>query len=660
MLWGWDVEAREWDQVVCVVLCSEHGDVVRLWGPDALERAWDHMQTTKGTYVAHYGGGYDVPLMLNVHKFRRIVLSGSNILTAEEGRDLKLRDTFPWWLAGLKKVGEAVGRPKMEVDRSAIGALSQAEVLDYCENDVKVLLDGVQAARQFLDERGADRAWTAGASAVSLLRAFEPGTWNALRRHALLVDDVKAALPSVRGGRVDCPARGFKPAVYSYDFKSSYPARYARSDLPIGLRRASSTDRGDGVWRCRWEWKDRQRIPPAVDSATQCGVGACEAWLIAEEIALFEQCGVKVRRLEGWVPELTLPIGHTFAEKMFAAKEGKGASRFFAKVWLNSLHGKFSEDPIKESYTLDRPKKWLGEDPELLGSWWRYLELRVGDDGKAAPHAQPLAAATILGRARAALWRVIDALQMGGWQVYYCDTDSVMTDCPPNRMPVQLGVGLGELAYEAGPCRGYFLGPKAYLLVDDADVVVKSALKGVPFKSLVDGVREDGVYREARRESGETGSDLRLSLFQQVMREGAARCWKDGVTSFLRGLRGTADAHGNVLTETWRRAPFVRTIRPSGRGRSWGPQGEWQYMTTLETAIARELEALPCSIKAWEGRPDLPRESSERKGFIARERGQVVLSQIGRDWLALWGHVDSGVDVADDDERDEAADTNLD
>ncbi len=211
--WGWDVEAsdpdRPWDGATLAVVKSEDGDVERFIGADCLERVAAHMQKARGIYLAHYGGGYDVPLLLNHWRPKKIVLSGSNILIAEDAHDLQLRDTFPWWLCGLAKVGEACGLPKLDVDRAAMERLTLDEQVVYCERDVDVLLLGVQEASRFLHERGARHAWTAGQSAASLVRALEPGTWKALESNRCSVDDVMTMLTSgaVRGGRVECGAR---------------------------------------------------------------------------------------------------------------------------------------------------------------------------------------------------------------------------------------------------------------------------------------------------------------------------------------------------------------------------------------------------------------------------------------------------------------------
>lgn len=654
-LWTWDIETVDWDQPVCAVATSEDGDVERYFGPECIERMADFMLEQKGCYVAHYGGGFDVPLMLNHHKFKRIILSGSNILCAEENRDLKLRDSFPWFLSSLEKMGKAIGVEKSAtVDRGNIAAHSENEILDYCEQDCRVLLAGVKEAQNFLDERRAQRAWTAGASAINLLRALEPGAFHAMDAHKV---DAKMMQwfteNALTGGRVECPARGYigfkdDKDVHCYDFKSSYPARYANRPLGIGLRKATRKDR-HGVWRCSWTWPHRFKIPPALDRNTMAGVGECEGWLVDDEIECFESIGIKVRRHEGYAPECMLNIGQVFLKEMFAAKESGGPQSFFAKVWANSLSGKFSERPKKECFTSWRPEtnKYLVEDGlELHGSWWRYNELKADKNGFCSSHAQPMAAAMVLGRARAALWKAIHAVENAGWEVYYCDTDSIHTNCPPDKMPIPLGVALGDLAYEAGPCRAVYLGPKAYLLIEKSTgKIVKSAMKGVPLKNYERGTIEtrkaDGVLfdvvREAKRarpgRAAEPSHDLRMEVFHRALR-GGAHCEKDGITSFLRGLN---------MNESWKRAPMVRIIRPSGRGKTFHPTeaSGWAYLSTLEISCLAAVRMMPCKLGGWERigektRAHLVRErlvmmkgSGKQKRFLLTEKGDAWLKAFG-------------------------------
>ena len=667
-MWGWDVEAsdpdRPWDGATLAVVSSEEGDEERFIGPDCLERVAAHMQKARGTYCAHYGGGYDVPLLLNHWRPKRLVLSGSVILLAEDSADLRLRDTFPWWLSSLKKVGEAVGEKKFDVDRAQMERMTLQEQADYCAQDVRVELKGVAAARTFMRSLGAKEAWTAGQSAASIVRAVEPGTWRALERNRCDVDDVMEFLASgaCRAGRIECGARGIVENVYCYDVKSSYPARYAHDDVGVGLRHAVyPQDKNPdqiGVHLCRWRWLDRRRVPPALDSRTMCGVGDCEAWLTNDEVRRFEQCGIKLTFVEGWCPQEVLPVAQAFARLMFDAKEGTGPERFFSKVWLNAWLGKTAMSPLREHFTSWHPREYWapGGVPKPVpegphGAWWhRYYTIDHDKEKKCKAYQQPLLAAIGFGRARAALWDIDDAVYNAGWPVLYNDTDSLFTTCPPDRMPIPLGTGLGELAFDGGPYTGYFLGPKAYLLVDEHGAVKKCALKGVPHRSYADGIFDPsadkgaGVFREARgveRVKGSgvfsrkgIGRDVRVQLFERALGAarndtrstdyGAARCVKDGLSTFLRGIRGV-DEEG---PGRWKRAPVTRTVRPSGRGKIHHTPSSFEYLAVVEVSMMKYMRTLP----APESRDE---KFSVAAVELARKLGHVYVDPDARAYASL-------------------------
>jgi hypothetical protein len=454
----------------------------------------------------------------------------------------------------------------------------------------------MQAAHNYLAAQGAQRAWTSGSAAVNLLRSLEPGSWSLMRRFAVDPDSAREALAGVRGGRVECWHRGRVSGVYSYDFKSSYPARYAATQVGLGLRRADPKDwraeLPNGMFLARWYWPHRRKIPPAVDMYTGAGAGHCEAWLAGEEIAAFRECGVQVEVSHGWAPEIMAPIGHVFVEEMYRQKEGGSP---WAKVHLNSFHGKASENPLKTAWTAEHPDKWLFAPPKLRkfpgGQYWESFSLHVDGGGKCAPSIHPVMAAQILARARVALWRVLAETQSAGYPVYYCDTDSVHCGAPPEAMEgiarragTTVGCGLGELALEAGPCDAIYLGPKAYILCDSDGQIQKSALKGAPLNALKNGVCVEGrgtgkqLYRQAR--GGERGEDLRSTLFA----EAAAYPWgahvrKEGVTSFLWGLKQRGGSWGKLVID--------RTVRYCGRGKTWDTElggGAWCYLTPADCA----------------------------------------------------------------------------
>ncbi len=622
-MWGFDLEAEAWDQVTCGAFVSDQGDVEVFQGahPTVIEQVADFQSRVKGTHVAHAAGIYDTLLVTQAREdpWDDVVMSGSAVLTAKAG-SLRVRDSFRWWLASLRKVGqyleqldderEARGEArrgakgewlKKEVDRRRIHQLTPQETRDYCVSDTRIVVEGTAAAQAFLEAKGARRAWTAGSSALALLEALEPAAVALLRVMALDFDDAVGAAECVRGARVETWALGRVPVVYSYDFKSAYPSAYMSKPIGVGavhLAHGDDDGHAGAVWRVRWYWPWRDRIPPVLDQRTGAGAGWCEAWVIPEELELLEAF-VGVQRIEGWAPKTMAPIGQRFGRELFAEKE-RGS--FFAKVFLNSLHGKFSESPVKEAWKSgEKPTDYYGPPPTLVGDYWRFLTQSVDKRGRTPPHLQPLAAAHILGRTRVKLWKAIDALTRAGWEVYYCDTDSVHTNCPPGRMPFQTGTGLGWLAFEGGPYEGWYVGPKAYALCDGSGRAVKGACKGVPWGGLKDGIREGSTlfghtYREARGD--EKGEDLRVELFREALADvGGAKVRKEGIATWAQGLR---------LRGGWQRYSVTRTIAPHERGKVFADSDApnvWAYQSPSELLNGRGVDL---ALNPWEEAEDHP------------------------------------------------------
>jgi hypothetical protein len=256
---------------------------------------------------------------------------------------------------------------------------------------------------------------------------------------------------------------------------------------------------------------------------------------------------------------------------------------------------------VRVSYTAAAPDKWFGPDPVIRAGYYKYFELAVDKDGLIPRHIQPIMAAQILGRARVALYRVLEAIENAGYQWYYTDTDSVHTNCPPDKMPVpvwtpdQGKAGLGVLASEGGPYHAIYLGPKAYCLIDqDTGKATKGALKGVPWASMRDGIVEyvpwkTPHFRQARDQ--EKGSDLRRAVFEQAFSNpGGVHVAKEGIMTFAQGAR--LDANDLVDGKRWRRWEQVRTIAPRWRTIAF-PLGEtkgWYYRTAAEVAEHKRKE----------------------------------------------------------------------
>lgn len=486
--WCYDLETTAWNQVLTAVGISDAGDVVefdvsRTANPD--QAMADHIAAVRGTWRAHAGGMFDHLLMWRHIPPTEVILAGSTALRARDSaRHLTWRDTLPWWLAGLDRVGKATGVTKLpDVDRRRMAEMDPAARIAYCRRDVETLWSGVRACWEFLDAHGARRGNTSGACAVNLLRALDPQTWQALQDNEPAWADLEHAQGHIMGGRVESRVLGTVPGpIYCYDVHSSYPSRYSEGPIPVGLLRDSGTSLS-GVWWGPCEWHQPPlppgMTPPEIGRRVDgppglAGVGNLTGWLTSETAGYLTEHGIRVRRLPGGFRPAALVNGFaaTFTDVLYRAKEGKGAPAFFAKVFLNSLHGKLSEGLTHWVYR---------RDPDETA--WR-CELAPDLPRHLTPYMQPMAGAFVLQRARRALHRAIHAVEQAGGRVFYFDTDCIHTDMPPEKLPsaIRQGPAMGEWGLEAVVDVAHYLAPKLYCLGEGEKAKVRS--KGIPKGAL--------------------------------------------------------------------------------------------------------------------------------------------------------------------------------
>jgi hypothetical protein len=299
------------------------------------------------------------------------------------------------------------------------------------------------------------------------------------------------------------------------------------------------------------------------------------------EISAFEEAGAEIQVFGGFAPLMMVPIGHMFTRDLYMQKEGGGINSFFAKVFLNSLHGKFQENPHKEQWTRDRPKKWIGPEPERMGQYWRSFNITVDKENRAAWNTHPIAAGQILARARVALWRVFRHVENHGGRVFYCDTDSIHTDLPPEKMGI-LGSHIGDLALETGPTEAIYLGPKSYLLHKNKKPI-KAALKGFPFNGLINATKHGNAFKI----SDDEGGDHRYTVFDLALKN-PITVERSSLSTFISGIN-----------TNWGVTDLIRTLSPTGRGKRIGADC-FEYLTPKEMGQNKEPVKERSEVDFWD------------------------------------------------------------
>lgn len=292
------------------------------------------------------------------------------------------------------------------------------------------------------------------------------------------------------GGRTEVFRIGGKGLSY-YDINSSYP-RAMLEGMPGGrVRFFSSRSQKQsvksmarlardhvGFVECEVEIPRSCYLPPLPHRDERTGklifpVGRFRGVWPWEELALLSHRLVRgrIRKVfrSVWFERKTLFFD--FVKELYAFRDKKSASyeeglAMVSKLMMNSLYGKFGMNEERREIVLLGPDDAAPEgstfpttedgEPDIL-SRVCYVDKRVSP-----PYVIPQISAQITALARVRLWHFMaDVLQRGG-KLYYCDTDSLITDVQDLRCSSELGELKNEYPGEVLDVE--IAGPKMYLL----------------------------------------------------------------------------------------------------------------------------------------------------------------------------------------------------
>ena len=289
------------------------------------------------------------------------------------------------------------------------------------------------------------------------------------------------------GGRVEV----FRPrgeGVSYYDINSSYP-RAMLEDMPGGEVRQFGPTKGVdafakfehsaiGFVECTVDIPDACYLPPLPHRDERTGkllfpVGRFSGvWSWAELRLLFNplvQGTILNVKRSVWFERKNLFFD--FVKELYAYRDKtdphyEEGLALLSKLMMNALYGKFGMNEDRKEILVLGP----GEHPPEGATFPRlengdddvtsqvcYVEKRVSP-----PYIIPQISAQITALARVRLWHFMaDVLRQGG-RLYYCDTDSLITDLDNLRCSSELGELKNE--YPGERLSVELVGPKMYLL----------------------------------------------------------------------------------------------------------------------------------------------------------------------------------------------------
>ena len=374
-----------------------------------------------------------------------------------EGKSIHFIDTMNWFRTSLKMLGKSFGEEKDECPD--FDNVSDGDLMEYCKQDVLVLKKVVLEYLKFLDDHDLGNFKETAAS-----QAFGAFRHRFMEPKTILVHTYQRILTlemsSYRGGRCEAFHIGEVPReIFKLDVNSMYPHVMREERYPVkpisrkpisglsveeiiqgmqqGLEYVMNADI-ELREPCLAVKRDKLIFPigkvmntPLLGSETRFLHDHPEAGTI-----------LKVREAVGYECQ---DIFSRYVDYFYNLKlSSSGASRDLAKLFLNSLYGKFGQKDNTSIKKVEDPQEVQQFRGIFLSigknTFWNHAQLRskvmlIGDDvyqifpkEKDSPSysSVPIISSMVTAHARTYLYELIRTA--GREHVFYCDTDSLFCD----------------------------------------------------------------------------------------------------------------------------------------------------------------------------------------------------------------------------------------
>lgn len=416
-----------------------------------------------------------------------LISAGTRLIKAiyrfKDNKRLTLLDTLNLVPAtSLANIGESLGYKKFKTPEKwltgePVNDINQDDI-DYCRRDCEIVLKILDVYATILSPFKLKLKVTVGANAKAVWKAIH------LKEFGMFVNEDRDEKfrESYYGGRTEVFIRKYSvKKLYYYDINSMYPAVMMDNRFPNPDKLKYSNDLhkalkdNEGMAKITIEVPKMSYPPlPYRIGKLVFPIGVLTGVWNFPEIRLALSVGCKIVETH-WVLS-SEPTESPFKDyvdyfmklKIKYHREGKLALRNLVKRFLNSLYGKFAQRiDVDERYTHDEPP--TGTPYQLLGENTYKLK---NIDKERAHETVVCWSSYITSYARVMLYSFFpkDGL-------YYCDTDSMISDKPISPLLVD-DAEFGLMALEDNIKESFFVAPKRYAYKNDDDEVIRK-IKGI-------------------------------------------------------------------------------------------------------------------------------------------------------------------------------------
>lgn len=412
-------------------------------------------------------------------------------------KSVDLRDSLSLLLSSVKALGESIGLPKLEVINNDFANET------YCYRDCEIVGYSLFNLIAFVKEKfpNVDIAprkipLTIGSLAkkcfVSIYpKVFYKYDWHIhdnMRKHYFGGRTEVFDFNEIKRGKVmdivslypDMACRYLMPADMCYCF--------ALDDYSIEsyCKFHNNKEKKFHIFGFECDIIENQEIPlyfQRLDDRVVCANGKKRVF-----ITIHELCELKQMNILNDLITIIKPLNVVGCKRLssygkffiplFKVKQAtkSKSERYFCKIFMNSITGKFGQKPDRKDVVYYNPKE-IDENQDF------YYDLDLDcsyTERKYIQHYQTANIMSVIGitnLARFTLWKQIKKLRENGKSVYYCDTDSIAIDNDSFEL-FDVGDKLGQWNIEHDDIRFQAIDAKEYIFIENDKPTVK-------FKGLI-------------------------------------------------------------------------------------------------------------------------------------------------------------------------------
>lgn len=500
-------------------------------------RRWiDSLPSTKNhIFYAHNSHKFDT---LALYTAEEIIdspkcMAGNVIYTLQPRKNLEFRDSMHILSAPLRAYGAKGVTPEKFIDEDNPDFGNQLSItdvdLDYCRLDVDILRDAIitmrEAYRDWTGNEGADLPLTAASLAYRVWCAKSwPEEWSfegksGKRYYSVTFPDSanEAAKKAYYGGRVQV-MEGFDGVevfnVMSGDRNSMFPSEMKDQVFPNPDKVFKANPTKGRIYRAidrdmpYWGHVVMKAgpnaelfLPTIIDKKADYNQTEYDGFLMYPEINYALHNGwelIDVKELYVAEPcnHFASHVAYFYEQRMRLKAAGDSRQQFIKIGPLNSLYGKFGQkdrcNRIEDKEGIEKIMKEDGwKDRYSIHEWSIHSSkfyLVENEPSSISKNTFFPWAAAVTSFARVSLQKAISTCRKAGYEVVYCDTDSVhihnIDDL--SNIPLDIGDKLGQWGWETPKDsdleivpRAVYWERKAYVWFNDNGDRIKIKHKGV-------------------------------------------------------------------------------------------------------------------------------------------------------------------------------------